>query len=178
MKDGQSSRGLSDIPVEGGLLSTVECILELLDKVCLAGQSEEALFLQPPLSDEVHALLHQHGRQPVPVSLLISDRVLQFLSKNTWKKERPQRNVFLLINCCFPFRHIVKDSGWNGGKYLIFAASQRCTTKLTTHAHPMDPRGFLLPPFWDSLSSNNKGNWKLPSLTKGEEKQMLHVEIV
>lgn len=119
-KDGQSSCGLSSIPVEGGLLSTVERVLELLDEVRLAGQPEESLFLQPPLSDEVHTLLHQHGRQPVPVSLLIPDCVFQFLSKNTWNKKRSPKK----IHSCFLFKLIVKDLGWNGGEYLMVSISR------------------------------------------------------
>lgn len=147
MKDGQSSCGLSNIPVKGGLLSTVERILELLDQVRLARQPEEAFFLQPPLSDEVHTLLHQHGCQPVPVPLFISDCVFQFLSKNTWEKKRSQKKkkfFFLLIHCCFLFKLIVKVPGWNCGACPMFALSRWCTTKLTTHTHPIDPRAFLL----------------------------------
>lgn len=63
------------LPVKRRFLSTVKCILELLDKISLPRQSKEAFFLQPPLADEIHTLLHQHGSQAVPISLLISDSV-------------------------------------------------------------------------------------------------------
>lgn len=76
------------LPVKRRLFSTVKGILQLLDEVGLPRQSEKALFLQPPLADEVHALLHQHGRQAVPIALLVPDSVFQLLPKNTCTKDR------------------------------------------------------------------------------------------
>lgn len=74
------------LPVKRRLLSTVKGILQLLDEISLPRQSEKALFLQPPLSDEVHTLLHQHGSQAVPIALLVPHCVFQLLPKNTCTK--------------------------------------------------------------------------------------------
>lgn len=79
-----------NLPVKWWLLSTVKGILELLDEVSLARQPEETLFFQPPLSDKVHTLLNQHWSQTVPISLLVTDSVFQFLSKNAWRNKGSQ----------------------------------------------------------------------------------------
>lgn len=76
------------LPVKRRLFSTVKSILQLLDEICLPRQSEKAFLLQPPLSDEIHTLLHQHGSQAVPIALLVPDSVFQLLPKNTCTKNR------------------------------------------------------------------------------------------
>lgn len=78
------------LPVKWRLLSTVKGILELLNEVSLAWQPEKTLFFQPPLSDKVHTLFHQHWGQTIPISLLITDSVLQLLSKNAWRNKGSQ----------------------------------------------------------------------------------------
>ncbi|KAG7275588.1 hypothetical protein CRUP_030622 [Coryphaenoides rupestris] len=60
----------------------VEGLLELLDQVGLAWHAEEALLVQAPVPQEVHALLHQQGGQPGAKLLLVLHRVLQTLAED------------------------------------------------------------------------------------------------
>lgn len=79
----QSFRTSRISPVKGWFLSAVEGVLQLFHEVGLAGETEQTLFLQPPASDKVHTLLHQHGGQLIPVPPLVPHRFLQLLPENT-----------------------------------------------------------------------------------------------
>ncbi|TNN77553.1 hypothetical protein EYF80_012143 [Liparis tanakae] len=55
---------MSCLPGEGGSLSCIKSISELFDSVVLTRETEDALFIQAVLFDELHTLLHQDRHHP------------------------------------------------------------------------------------------------------------------
>lgn len=82
----ERARGGS-VPVKGGPLSCIKSISELLYKVVLPRQSEDALFIQAVLKDKLRTLLHQDGHQVRPKFLLIGHGLLQTLAKHSWEEK-------------------------------------------------------------------------------------------
>lgn len=72
------------LPVKQRLVTAVEGLLQLFDKIGLSWHPEETLLVQAPLPDEVHTLLHQQGGQPGAKLLLILHSVLETLAKDPW----------------------------------------------------------------------------------------------
>lgn len=106
-------RGGDSIPVKGGSLPCIESISELLHQVVLPRQSEDALFIQAMLEDELCTLLHKDGHQVGAKFLLIGYGLIQALAKHRWEeknKTRPSlrlpwdevtgQSAFLVLDFC------------------------------------------------------------------------------
>lgn len=74
----------TSIPVKVGPLPRVKSISQLLHQVVLPGQSEDALFIQAMLQDELGTLLHQDGHQVGAKFLLIGHGLIQALAEHRW----------------------------------------------------------------------------------------------
>ena len=75
--------GEDRVPVKGGPLPGIKSVSELLHQVVLPRQSEDALFIQAVLEDELRTLLHQDGHQVGAKFLLISHSLIQTLAKHS-----------------------------------------------------------------------------------------------
>lgn len=69
-------------PVKQWLLPTVKGILQVPHQVGLAGHTEETLFTESSLPDEVHTLFHQQRCQAGTILPLMVHCVLQPLPKD------------------------------------------------------------------------------------------------
>lgn len=79
--------GEDRVPVKGGPLPGIKSISELLHQVVLPRQSEDALFIQTMLEDELCTLLHQDGHQVGAEFLLIGYGLIQTLAKHSWEEK-------------------------------------------------------------------------------------------
>lgn len=71
-------------PVKGGLLPSIEGVLQLFDQRGLAWLAEQPHLQKTPLPDEVHTLLHHQRCHMDAVTPLIQNRLLQPLAKHAW----------------------------------------------------------------------------------------------
>lgn len=76
------------LPGEGRPLSCIKGISELFDCIILAGQAEDALFIQPVIFDELHTLLHQDRHHVRPKPSLIGYGVDETLPKHCREANR------------------------------------------------------------------------------------------
>lgn len=84
----QGRQGEHIIPVKGGPLPRIKSISQLLHQVVLSRQSEDALFVQTMLQDELGTLFHQDGNQVGAELLLISHGLIQALAKHGWEERK------------------------------------------------------------------------------------------